>query len=379
MRFLGRLNQRFGEGIRDAVLRDLAEDRFSRPNRISLVAKGMALVVLATPVLLMLAGVALLALTWPGIPGVVLGALLIGAGFYLRPKKRANTAETYRAEDLPQLFQVLDQISDELNADQVDGVHILAHPNAYMAVFAGGERVLGLGAPLWLGLAPDERLALLSHEVAHLAVNDPARFSLTARALEVLGRWSDLFRPPEVVDQSTGVAIAFDDRGLLAQMISGSFGALFDGLAFLYERLIFADSQRAEYYADLQAAYVAGADGKARLLDKANLMPLAEEALATTYYDGRKHVPVFAQMAEVLTAPDPEQAKNARARAQEELLSVDKTHPPTRYRQDVVASLPHRRPGVPLASEIDWPGLEAELAPAFAQAEERVLSRMIRQ
>ena len=67
---------------------------------------------------------------------------------------------------------------------------------------------------MWLALNQDQRLALLAHEVAHLAQHDPARRRVTANGQTTLSGWLDLVTPPAVLDGETGTMVVIDDRAI---------------------------------------------------------------------------------------------------------------------------------------------------------------------
>lgn len=172
------------------------------------------------------------------------------------------------------------------------------------------------------------------------------------------------------------MAPVIDDRSLSGQIIGGAFGELFRGLAALYERLLFADSQRAEYYADFSAARVAGSHAAVSSPRKTHFLPLAAGQLAQMHYDGSKRIPIFAQMADTLRNPALEAAQACLQEAADALLTVDQSHPPTRFRMEVagLSDLP-----APSDMPVDWSALDDELAPFFARLEDAVLNRHITQ
>ncbi|MEV4351001.1 M48 family metalloprotease [Actinoplanes sp. NPDC049596] len=66
------------------------------------------------------------------------------------------------------------------------------------------RRVLVLGAQLLLALRAEEVVALLGHELGHLAYADNRRLLLTMPARLTFGRLSELLRPPRVSAQELG-------------------------------------------------------------------------------------------------------------------------------------------------------------------------------
>jgi Zn-dependent protease with chaperone function len=382
------LNHRFGQAIRDAVLKDVSQDRSTGrrmdrsigrtmgPGKLRRSVMLLSLLIVSTPFCVAALGLALIAVHHETVVAIGAGVLLVAVGYYLRTPKHKNTKATLRRPDAPKVFGVLDDICAQLNAPRIDGIHVLAEVNAYMAEYSKTERILGIGAPLWLALEPAERVALLAHEIGHLINHDPARGRLSYAALGTLARWHDLSHPPMLIDGATNSRFYFEDRGLIDRVFGFLYGTAIAALSRGFETLMFADSQRAEYLADLAAASVAGTAAKTELLRKLILSPLAEDALTQTYFDGSKHIAVFDKMARAIADPIPEKANALNAEAMMSLHRIDSTHPPTRYRLDVVAAAGHPAPALD-AAQMDWAGMDQELSAFFQRMERALLSQII--
>ena len=124
MKFISRLNQRFGKSIRDEVLSDIANARFEKPGRVRLAAQLTAVAISTTPYVVALAGLAVLAFGYPNIPGLLMGALIFAAGIYLRPSARRNTQLTLSEKEAPTLFRLFDEISNHLESPKITGFHL---------------------------------------------------------------------------------------------------------------------------------------------------------------------------------------------------------------------------------------------------------------
>src|SRR5262249_31700201 len=107
---------------------------------------------------------------------------------------------------------------------------------------------LTIGVPIWFVLDDQERIALLAHELAHAANNDFSRGLIVGTACESLERWYVTFRASMIfLEISAGIAWL---------VLSG------------LRRLMFEESQRAEYLADVASAQIAGTDATVRALTK---------------------------------------------------------------------------------------------------------------
>lgn len=138
--------------------------------------------------------------TWFNLLELASALLLIATGLYLRPRAPRLSEPLRGRDDLPKLFALLDQLSAKLGAEKIDAVMVSEDIKAFMAGPKRHGHVLGIGAPLWMGLESDERLAVLSHEVAHLAHRDPARGGSPGRPSTLWGVGSIFFTPPALID-----------------------------------------------------------------------------------------------------------------------------------------------------------------------------------
>ncbi|MGW5329672.1 M48 family metallopeptidase [Streptomyces sp. NPDC004014] len=65
-----------------------------------------------------------------------------------------------------------------------------------------GRRLLVLGMPLWEVRTPEERIALLGHELAHYANGDTRNGLVVGTAVRTLALWhhTSAYRPPASLD-----------------------------------------------------------------------------------------------------------------------------------------------------------------------------------
>ncbi|MDG1470496.1 MAG: M48 family metallopeptidase [Ascidiaceihabitans sp.] len=148
--------------------------------RVSLIlANVFSALVLCTPLLVAAASAGLLWVSHGTVLGWILAAMLMGLAWVLVPRRPRNTEPTYGRDDLPELFELLDQVCGNLDAPQIDGVHFMTDMNAYLfeyrPLFGKMRNILGIGLAYWYTLDPAERLALIAHEVGHMVNRDPGR------------------------------------------------------------------------------------------------------------------------------------------------------------------------------------------------------------
>jgi heat shock protein HtpX len=225
------------------------------------------------------------------------------------------------------------------------------------------RRVLRLGLPLFATLDPQERVALIGHELGHFVNGDVRRGPLTHTARTTLGRVAGLFAPPE-----------HGYRGII-EAIAGSIGSFLSRTALLLQTLLLwtslRDSQRAEYLADELGARAGGTAAAIRLADHlllvtpidtvirrearaGNGMPAWRAAAATARTNLAADVPVLRRLSRHTEA------------------SLFASHPPTGRRAEML----ERRPAHPPATTLDEATsarIDEELKP-FTDRVRRVLA-----
>lgn len=231
----------------------------SRKTSVSrLVTMAAAVVLLAGVVAVAAAGVWLLFA--PGFVAKALGVVLLALAFALRPRlgRLDEEARTVDRQAAPQLWALVERVAAQVKAPMPHVLLIGYDLNAYTATVGWKRRrVLCLGLPLWATLEPQERVALLGHELGHFVNGDVRRGLLTSIARTTLGRVAEVFAP------SGGSGIVELLTRLLGWIVSRT-AALLQVLLFWTSQ---RDSQRAEYLADELGARVAGTDAAVRLAD----------------------------------------------------------------------------------------------------------------
>jgi Zn-dependent protease with chaperone function len=347
----------------------------------------MALVVVSGLVLLGLAAV-IAFLLWAtlqpkelwGWVGVVLGWVVVVA--VLPRPQHVTDAEPLPVEAFPHTHRLVAALADDLGARPPASIHLDLDFNAH--VMSTGWRLrpaLVVGLPCWTYLTDDERIALLAHELGHLAGRDTWRAALVGQAHVVLERLATLITPLPADAYSDLPRSSVDDGGwggtaTMNWMGSGLLRFLsLPAVALLlaFERLAATDSQRREYLADLRAADVAGTASVVRLL----LTVMNTSGLHTVAGSAaRRREDPFAALEQVRNrpAPTPSEVATARARAREADLRWDASHPRDDLRIEVVESRPvtpepaalESRLGLVRSAERELstlrPGLSRELA-----------------
>jgi heat shock protein HtpX len=303
-----------------------------------ILANVLAVMVVITPLLVMACAVWLVSVSYDTVLGWILAALLLGLAWVLIPRRPRNTKPTYGRDDLPELFDLLDHVCADLNAPQIDGVHFISDMNAYLfeyrPLFSAKRNIMGIGLSYWYTLDPQERLALIAHEVGHLVNRDPGRSLVIWYAMQTLEAWLYWLRPD---DDAHG-------RGLgemMAHFALAVFGLLCELIWRLLNWSMMYHSQIAEYVADAKSVSVAGKRAAHTLLYTTILSPEAERSTRglRTYglpQDGW----IFDHIAAAVRNTPDDRKEHLMSQAETQKSSVDSSHPPTVYRIAFVDQLP---------------------------------------
>lgn len=294
----------------------------------------------------------------PGIVVVLFGLLLLP-----RPQGWRRVSGLDR-EDLPDLFDVLDRIAALSGGPVPHVVWIDDEVNAFTTRL-GRRWVLGLGAPLWVASPPAARIALLAHELGHLAHRDLLSGWWTRSAQRSLEQWATLL-------DETAEGGADAGTGLVLRVVTLPLRAAARATLYLVELLAASSSRQREYLADLDALQAGGTDGALALFDAT----LADEAvLAAVQRAALRRDDVWAEVRATLDRDDDAARSRRRAHAVRERSRVDDSHPATSQRIRVVEERPRVEPGV-VVDEGTWARIDAALDPALAAAAEAMAARV---
>ncbi|RIV37948.1 peptidase M48 [Micromonospora radicis] len=332
---------------------------------------------ITTASVLLLLGVATIAatglwLTLRSFPSLTLlpGLVLLGFAFVLRPRfgRLDPDLEVLSRHQAPELFALVDEVATALGTPTPQVIGVDGSLNAYAGqVGLRQRRVLCLGLPYWGSLGPQERVALLSHELGHFVNGDPRRMLLTQPAFRTLGEAADLLRPMDTGHRG-GILELFGN--LLAKIFLGTLSRLLAAAHLVLVWLALRESQRAEYLADEMAAKAAGSAGATRLLD--TMLRLESVALAVRRESRAGHGPdrwraTVAESMEAATARLP-QLRQLSVRDEASLFA---SHPPAGLRWQMLTKRDWCDPKVVL-TEARMERLDAELAREYERVRRQI-------
>jgi Zn-dependent protease with chaperone function len=367
-RLYARASRRLGDRL---VAELLAVERLEpRLTLGKVTAYAIAVLVYLLTLALFGGGVALAVLAYPNLFAMALAVVMVGTGILMRPRlgKRPKEDVVNRSE-APRLYALADEIADALQIRRVDVIVVNREFNASWGVLGlRRTRVLTLGLPLIAVLEPQERVALIAHELAHARNGDATRGLLVGSSVDGLAALYWTLSPEDHGDTPGGPILDLIAKGLLWVVSRPVWLVL-----MLQLHLLLRDMQRAEYLADALAAGVAGTEAVVAAHEK---LLLEHTIWATLQHaagpSGADRKDVFADLAEaVLRVPDRERERRRRL-ARLEDARLGETHPPTGKRIEVLEGRPRAQPEVTLAED-GAEAIDAELATRSRQQGQRLI------
>ncbi|MFI9383825.1 M48 family metallopeptidase [Kutzneria sp. NPDC052558] len=325
----------------------------------------------AVTVGLAVGGIWLISFNFPNFATLLLGLVLLALAALLRPRLHRFT-DTYDAvsrEEAPALFALVERVAAAIGAPAPSIIVVNGDFNASAGTYGLRRRtVLRLGLPLWGVLGPQQRIALLGHELGHFVNGDPTHALLTQQAFRTLGQVAAVLAPEGLRMRRPG------ER--LAQLIVWPLFWLASRTAAAGQMVLLwvgmREHQRAEYAADAAAARVAGTEATVRLLDDLVIGSSLELAIRTTELNARAHrgglagVTAWQSAAARVRADLADRIPVLRQRTIRSDANLAESHPPAGYRARIVESWPATPAGIELDAA-DSARVDAELAKRYTR------------
>jgi heat shock protein HtpX len=303
---------------------------------------------------------------------MLLGVGTCGFAWLLRPKPgRVPSRDVASRKDFPALYALVNEVAEELGGQPINNIVVNEDFNAAYGVL-GWRRipVLWIGLPLWIALRPQERVALLGHEVAHGVNGDGTRGFIAGSALTALDEWIAFLRGP-LIHATTW-----------SEILGGSaiwiFSIPFALLQSLLAQLFWFDKQRAEYFADYLGSTISGTDAAVSSLQRSECKEHLDEVLLRNAYStsqsGAHILELFRER--VARLPDREWQRLTRS-SQSEGARLDASHPPTAYRSSFLSTHMVEKPKM-VATESAMRAIDVELASLQETLGKRLIARHAR-
>jgi heat shock protein HtpX len=277
-RWLGRLSHRVAYRATTSQFRGLQQAPPTRAGfrAVRLAVVGISLVLMALTLGLAAGGVWLILLN-PNVATIVVGgaAILVAIGL-VPPVGRFN--RDYRPlprEEAATLYAVVDRLAAAVGTRAPYVIAVSPDYNASVSAYGlRRRRVLYLGLAMWGVLTPQQRVALLGHELGHFVNGDIRKWALARPAMITLGRLARLLTPDHSRRRFRGLdLLASRSSGfvfmgeMLMRVIMWPVAAGLTLAQLGILALVLRDGQRAEYLADLGAARLAGTSAAVELVD----------------------------------------------------------------------------------------------------------------
>lgn len=332
LRQYARLGDRYGRGMLEKL--KVAGTSNLRPRWTVQRFLGLALAacVHLLSLVLLLLGVLLIAVGFPDPLPIIAGVIACAFAWVVRPRPQSfPTKDVLARDEFPALYGLVDDVVQELGGKPVGHIVVNEHFNASYGE-AGWARtpVLTIGLPLWLSLAPQERIAILGHEIAHGVNADVTRSFVVCSALNALDVWTGALCTP-----------VYEGRSIIEIVMSRLFFLPFAAWQRLTAQLLWLDKQQAEYFADHLGASVAGTEAAASTLQRLGCGEHLQDVLLRHAYSSSQsgaHI-LALYLQRISNLPEREWRRLARS-AQLERARLDASHPPTACRVEFLNAHP---------------------------------------
>lgn len=239
-------------------------------------AYGVACLVHFLTAGMLIGGLCLIVFGWSTVVLPLMGLLLLGAAVRLCPRFGGLDRDLpiLTREDAPALYALLDAVADAVGVRRLEAVQVSAEFVLRVSTYGiRRKRRLVVGLPLWLTFAPQQRVAVIAHEMAHFVSGDVRRGALVGAALSSLadrshptehrpGTASAILRrstspSSRHADEMAEAAVRFDRQRRIALWALWIPALVVKGTRSLLMRLTLPSVRRAEFRADAVAARTA--------------------------------------------------------------------------------------------------------------------------
>jgi Zn-dependent protease with chaperone function len=334
-------------------------------------AATICLLIICLSVVTGLSGLWLIWRFWSNPFAIIAGIGLVGLAWMQRPRMARQPKDSLKRDQYPTFFGLIDDVASAIGVLPIQLVRINHEFNASMSEVSWARKpVLTIGLPLWKILAPQARVALIAHELAHRANGDPARSTFLAFAIHALDQWI-IVLTQDASDQADGLS------AIIANTAMWLVSRIVLAVRYVIMKLLYLDSQRAEYFADYLATRVAGTEAMTSTLMSLeynqHLGPFLLRGFAAADSTGASALELFQKF--VGSMPESEIERLKRCQMAEN-AQIDSSHPPTAFRMRFLAAHPIEV-GLVSLSKHEWDKIDAELKPLEIQMSERLIAAYI--
>jgi Zn-dependent protease with chaperone function len=286
--------------------------------------------------------------------------ILVLLAIAMRPRfaRLPKDAMLLQPDEAPALYALVARVAQAAGAPPPDRIALDDEFNASAAMYGlRRRRYLSIGLPLWQALQPQQRVAVLGHEMGHFVNGDPRRSIFVGPVDSGLGALVSALTPARMVIST--------NLSWLVNLLLAVPRWLVAGVRTALVALAQREGQRAEYRADALGARVAG---RGAMVDKLDLFVLGDVVQMLLRREARAGVAPSAWSATTAAALAEARPQRAVRRQLDVRTSVSlfAGHPPSGLRARLVENRPAEPPAVEL-DEATAAAIEGELAKHVAR------------
>lgn len=307
-----------------------------------------------------------------GGPMILAGLGLLLIALILRPRlgKLPKRARRLQREAAPTLYALVDRVAEAAGSPAPDVISVAFSYNASTGR-AGllQRRFLTLGIPMWLVLEPEQKVALLGHEIGHFVNGDSNRGLLVQPALRTFAVLTDYTRFRESIAQASYRARGMNIFELAVRIVLRLVSTVFLLVHLALAALGMRDARRAEYLADGTAADVAGSAAVVGLTERLLLLPRIANVVGYSA-ETKRSLQWLGLAGQVHTAKEGDLPTLGQATLR--ATSLWDSHPPAGLRLRMAKAWPAQKPKVELTAA-ESSAIDRELNDWYAAAHAAIL------
>lgn len=353
--FYKKISEKYGHNLFDQIKNEDFNKINKKITKTGVIVYSISILVILLNVVLLISGFYLLFLKEEYYIKFI-GLLCLGIFYLSKPRKvKMNKEKFISKAEFPELYKTVNLICKKLNTSEIEGIILDESFNASITEYGlTKKKVLFIGFPLWSILNNDEKLALIGHEISHCVNGDPLRSKLVSTAMNILINTGWAIYPSSLKGDIMNPYIGGLRSSTLAlsnyAVIPFNFALrgishLLWKLAYFLNTLIWINSQKSEYVADILGSSISGHKSAVSLMEKLSYEDLFHFELKKIVVKGKKEadkINIFKIVNEkIKNSPSHEIERLKRLQMKEE-HRFDIKHPPTYSRILILKEKGHK-------------------------------------
>lgn len=261
----------------------------------------------------------------------VIALLLV---YYLLPKPQKKPKNIIPKEKIPEIYKLIDELSEAMGGIKIDGIIISDEFNAwYTEMGIKKKRYICIGLPLFYMLDNNEKIAVLAHELAHGINRDISKMLVVYSAIYSLVGWYNIMNPDRILDQRIR---RVNPMVIPINLVKLLIAKMIYGVLWIFERLLYNQFQRAEYLADYVGSCTCGTEAQLGLLNKCHMRNTFNN-LVQKYAINNYKTNLFMDLQKVVQNIPEREIERLKRIERMNGTRIDADHPLTVYRMDFLS------------------------------------------